>query len=117
MSRSKTFSDDRLNVPEIQIAGIVIKPFSKRQSLDSSKLTEFADGNFKSDENGRKFSRLVENTVGKGEIALHDNFKSDENGTKFSRLVQNTVGKGEIARYEQFLHFPQCFLKTCTSDT
>ena len=46
-----------------------------------------------------------------------DNFKFDENGKKFSKPVENTVGKGEIARYEQFLLFPQCFLKTCTADT
>ena len=26
-------------------------------------------------------------------------------------MVENTVGKGEIARYEQFLLFPQCFQK------
>ena len=32
-------------------------------------------------------------------------------------MVENTVGKGEIARYEQFLLFPQCFQKTCTLDT
>ena len=31
--------------------------------------TEFADGNFKFDENGRMLSRQIENTVGKGEIA------------------------------------------------
>ena len=37
--------------------------------LDSSKLKEFADDNFKYDENGRKLSKQVENTVGKGEIA------------------------------------------------
>ena len=54
---------------------------SQRQVLDTSKLEEFAD----------------------------DNFKSDINGTKFSKRVENTVGKGEIARYEQFLLFPQCF--------
>ena len=58
-----------------------IKPFSKRQILDSSKLKEFED----------------------------DNFKFDENGRKFFKWVENTVGKGEIARYEQFLLFPQCF--------
>ena len=40
-----------------------------------------------------------------------DNFKFDENGRKFSRRVENTVGKGEIARYERFLLFPQCFQK------
>ena len=35
----------------------------------------------------------------------------------FSKRIENTVGKGEIARYEQFLLFPQCFQKTCTADT
>ena len=33
--------------------------------LTSSKLKEFADDNFKFDENGRKFLKSVENTVGK----------------------------------------------------
>ena len=46
-----------------------------------------------------------------------DKFKFDENGGKFSERIENTVGKGEIARYEQFLLFPQCFQKTCTTDT
>ena len=45
--------------------------------------------------------------------SAHDNFKFDENSRKFSKWVENTVGKGEIARYEQFLHFPQCFQKAC----
>ena len=35
-----------------------------------------------------------------------DIFKFDENSRKFSKRVENTVGKGEIARYEQFLLFP-----------
>ena len=47
----------------------------------------------------------------------NDNFKFDENERKFSKTVENTVRKGEIARYEQFLHFPQCFQKTFTADT
>ena len=52
------------------------------------------------------------------ERVLADNkFKSDENGRKFSKQVGNTVGKGEIACYEQFLLFPQCFQKTCIADT
>ena len=46
-----------------------------------------------------------------------DNFKLGKNGGKFSKRVENTVGKGEIARYEQFLLFPQCFQKICTADT
>ena len=45
-----------------------------------------------------------------------DNFKFDKFGRKFSKRVENTVGKGEIARYKQFLFFPQCFQKTCTAD-
>ena len=60
-------------------------PIARQQILDSSKLKEFADNNFKFDENGRKLSKRVE----------------------------NNVGKGEIARYEQFLLFPQCFQKAC----
>ena len=46
-----------------------------------------------------------------------DNFRLDENAEKFSKWIENTVGKGEIARYEQFLLFPQCFQKTFTADT
>ena len=45
--------------------------------------------------------------------SVDDNFKFDENSRKFSKWVEITVGKGEIARYEQFLLFPQCFLKAC----
>ena len=36
-----------------------------------------------------------------------DNFKSDENGRKFLNWVEKTVGKREIALYKQFLLFPQ----------
>ena len=64
---------------------IVLSPITRQQIFDSSKLKESADNNFKFDENGRKLSKRVE----------------------------NTVGKGEIARYEQFLLFPQCFQKAC----
>ena len=66
-----------------------VNPFPNDKILDSSKLDEFAD----------------------------DNFKLDENGRKFSIWVENTVEKGETARYEQFLFFPQCFQKTCNADT
>ena len=53
----------------------------KQKNLVSPKLIEFAD----------------------------DNFRFDENASKFSKSVENTVGKGEIARDEQFLLFPRCF--------
>ena len=64
-----------------------VYPITRRQILDSSKLKEFAD----------------------------DNFKFDENGRKLSKWVENTVGEGEIACYKQFLLFPQCFQKACFS--
>ena len=38
------------------------------------------------------------------EVAVND-FEFGENGREFSKRVENTVGKGEIARYEQFLLF------------
>ena len=63
----------------------VLKPMTRRQILDSSKLKELAE----------------------------DNFKFVENDRKLSKRLENTVGKGEIACYEQFLPFPQCFQKAC----
>ena len=46
-----------------------------------------------------------------------NNSKFDENGRKFSKWLENTVGKGEIVCNEQFLLFPLCFQKACTADT
>ena len=40
-----------------------------------------------------------------------------ENSGKFSKWIENTVWKGEIAHYEQFLLFAQCFQKIFTADT
>ena len=66
----------------------LVNPFPNDKFLDSSKLKEFAD----------------------------DNSKFDKNGWRHSKPVENTVGKGEIALYEQFLLFPQCFQRTCNAD-
>ena len=68
---------------------IDILTLSQTTNLDSSNLEEFAYGNFEFDGYGRKLSKRVE----------------------------NTAGKGEIARHEQFHLFRQCFQKTCTADT
>ena len=46
-----------------------------------------------------------------------DNFKFDENGRKFFRWIGNTMEKGEIGRYEQILPFPHCFQNTRTADS
>ena len=64
---------------------LLVNPLPDDKILDSSKLEDFADNNFKFHENQRKLSKQV----------------------------VNTVGKGEIARYEQFLLFPQCFQMAC----
>ena len=68
--------------------GIWLYLFPKRQTLDSFKLKE----------------------------SPNDNFKLDKNGRKFLRRLENTVRKGEIVSYEQFLLFLQCFQKPCTAD-
>ena len=59
--------------------------FSKRQILDLSKLKKFADDNFRFYENGRKFFKQVDNTVGKEEIARQSNFSFSHSVSK--RLV------------------------------
>ena len=41
------------------------EPFPKQQVLDSSKLKEFADDNFKYDENGRMFIQMGRKHFGK----------------------------------------------------
>ena len=53
---------------------IYFNPFPNDKILTLPKLKEFADENFKHDENGKKSSKRVENTVGKGEIARNEQF-------------------------------------------
>ena len=49
----------------------------------------------------------------KSKQSADNNFKFDENSRKITKRVENTVGKGKIAHYKQFLLFPQCFQKAC----
>ena len=63
-------------------------------------MTNTSMCNFNSFPN-KKFSKLKE--------FADYNFKFDESSGKFSKKVENTVGKGEIAHYEQFLFFLLCF--------
>ena len=46
-----------------------------------------------------------------------NNFKVDENGGKLSLNVGSAVGKGEITLYEQFLMLAHSFAKACAADT
>ena len=61
---------------------MIILPFPKQQTLDSSKLKQFAD----------------------------DSFQIDDDGRESFKIVENTVGTGEMAHYDKFLPFPQYFL-------
>ena len=54
----------------------------------NSKLKEFAEDNFKFNENSTKFSKLVEKTVEKGEIPCHTHFSFSH--SVFKRLVLQT---------------------------
>ena len=60
----------------------MFQPFSKRRILDSSKLKEFTD----------------------------DNFRFNTNNRKLSKWLEDTVRKGEIDCFQEFLLFPQCRL-------
>ena len=59
-----------------------------------SQTDEFADDNFKFDSYGIKFSKWVEKTVGKVEIACYEQFLISH--SVFKRLVKNQglFGKG-----------------------
>ena len=63
-----------------------ILPITRRQISDSSKLKEFADDNFKFEENGRKLSKRVENTVWEKEKVLVTSYFSFSHSF-FKRLV------------------------------
>ena len=56
------------NISIYQSACGGINPLPDNKILDRSKLKQSADDNFEFDEN-RKFSKWVENAVGKGEVA------------------------------------------------
>ena len=67
---------------------------TRRHILGSSKLKEFADDNFKFDENGRKLSKRLENTVGKGEIARNEQFSFSH--SVFKRFVSQGRQKASL---------------------
>ena len=78
----------------------ISKPFPKQPILNSSKLEDFADDNFKFDENGWKFSERIENTGEKKKLLVTSNFFFSH--SVFKRLVLQTrknqalFGKGLI---------------------
>ena len=70
-----------------------------QQILDPSKLKEFADENFKFDENDGKFSKPVENTMGTGKkMLVMSNFPFSQSVFKTfilqTRKPRASLGKG-----------------------
>ena len=111
-------------------------PFTKQKILGPSKLKEFAEDNFRVNENGRKKSKRVENIAGKGQIACFKQFllllQCFERTVTQILKNQGLFGKGlngiikviqtgrkhcgkrrNCSLKEQFLLFPQCFQKAC----
>ena len=72
-------------VKGLKVCSANASTITRRQILDSSKFTDFADDNLKFEESGRKLFKPVENTVGKGEIAITSNFSFSH--SVFERLV------------------------------
>ena len=81
---------------------MVCKSFKSRLFLTLSQtstfrliqIEDFANNNFKSDENGRRFSKWVENTAGKGEIVVTHNLSFPP--SVFERHVLHTCKKQRL---------------------
>ena len=83
------------------------KLFGKRENVVTSILSSFMNVLTLYPTNSTLTHYQTTNfTLFQTERFADDNFIFDENGRKLSKQVENTVGKGEIARYEQFLLFP-----------
>ena len=74
--------------------------FNVSQILDALKMNEFAEDSFDFDENGRKFTIRVENTVGKREIALYKP-ESKESTCPFVFTRKNLVRASELSFFVQ----------------
>ena len=84
-----------------------LNPLPDNKILDRSKLKQSTDDNSKFDENSRKFSKLVENTVGKGEIVRYKQFLLSL--SVFKRLVSQGRQKvplcGDGFKYGDYYDF------------
>ena len=121
-----------LETPQVFKAKLLLNPFPNDRFLDTSTMKEFANDNFKFDENSRGFYKLVENTEGKGEISplltvISKDLFCRHPGLVWERLnpllhrysfwrinnrqlLKTLWEKEKIACNEQFLLFPQYFL-------
>ena len=78
---------------------------SQTTILDPSNLKEFVDDNFKSDENGRTFSKKVEKHYGKGRnCSLRANFSFSY--IVFKRLALQICKKNSVFWGERVIFYP-----------
>ena len=85
---------------------LAVKVALNPNTTNQSKLKDFADNNFKFDENVKKFPKRVKNAVGKEEIAFYEQFLLLQKyfcNSIFKRLmycrhikIRACLGKGEI---------------------
>ena len=85
-----------------------MNPLPDDKILDRSKLKQSADDNFKFDENSRKFSKRVENTVVKEKLLVRSNFSFSH--SVFQRLVSQGRQKVSLCGnglniYKQYLEW------------
>ena len=78
---------------------------SQLQILDSAKLKRFLDDNFTFDENGRKFTKWIENTVEKGEIACYEQLETHKNQGLFGTGLNTTLLVNITYKHVEFSHF------------
>ena len=70
-------------------AKVITEPFPKQQILESTKSKEFADDNFRFNENGRKLSKQLKKTLREKEkVLVTSNFSFSH--SVFKSLVQQT---------------------------
>ena len=87
-----------------QVSSRLAQWFRRRRCLQKLWTT---DNGRRTMDIGRS-QKLTMSTLCSGEL---------KNGRQLLKLVENTMGKGEIAHFEHFLLFPWCFQKACTTDT
>ena len=99
----------------------LFNPLLDDKILDRSKMRQCAADNFRCHENSRKFSKRVENTVGKEKLFVTSNFSFSH--SVFKRLVSQGLhkvslcGKG-LNKYHTMMTFDACeekvFWKHCS---
>ena len=91
----------------MQTFSVLKSLFPKQQVLDLSKLKQFADDDFEFDDNGMKFFKRVENTMGTGKIDLYNVLELpflEKEIIVLMRLILSSANALNLAESEILLH-------------